>query len=298
MWTIGKLLDWAPGWLGRRGSESPRLDAELLLSSALRCERLDLYLQFDRPCEREELAGFKALVARRGRGEPVAYILGRKGFHAIDLEVGPGVLVPRPETEWLVDKVLAHFDGSTRIGTVVDLGTGSGALALAQAHPWRELEAAPDIVATDVSDTALTCARRNAATLGLADRVRFIKGSDLEPVHDVAPVAAIVSNPPYVLTDVIPTLAPDVRAYEPHLALAGGADGMDVLRRIAAGAHALLSPGGLVAVELGSPEQGAAFAELLSEGGLTEARFEPVGAGPTGIVCGSKGKPIGLTLVT
>ena len=167
-WTVGRLLKWATEWLGRRGSESPRLDAELLLSRALGCERLDLYLQFDRPCDRAELAAFKALVARRGRGEPVAYILGRKGFHAIDLHVGPGVLVPRPETEWLVDDVLRHFEGARPTAPVVDVGTGSGAIALALAHAWRDLDPAPDLLAIDTGEEALRCASANAARLGRA----------------------------------------------------------------------------------------------------------------------------------
>lgn len=286
-WTIGKLLDWATGWLSERSTTSPRLDAELLLGRALDAQRLDLYLQFDKPCDADELANFKKLIVRRGRGEPVAYILGTKGFHAIDLAVGPGVLVPRPETEYLVDHVLQRFADHRPRGPVLDLCTGSGAIALALAHAWIEpdgIDDAPAIIASDLSTDALEYARQNAAALGLSEAVTFVRGDGLTAVANHGPFAAIVSNPPYVLTGIIQTLQPDVRDFEPALALDGGADGMNLLRHIARNAAQNLLPCGSLAVELGSPAQGAQFVELLAQNGLAGAAFVAIGPGPTGYV--------------
>lgn len=284
VWTIGKLLTWAQGWLERRGAGSPRLDAELLLAAALGVQRLDLYLQFDRPCDGDELAAFKALVLRRGAGEPVAYILGRKGFHAIELKVGPGVLVPRPETEWLVDCVLEWVKRTGASGPVADIGTGSGAIALALAHAWRELPEPPRIIATDASDVALRYARENAEKLGLSQHVQCVHGEGLAAAAEFGPFSAIVSNPPYVLTGTLPGLQVDVREHEPTLALDGGIDGLRVLRAIAKGARALLRQGGLLAVELGSPHQGQVLIDTLAESGLGGGECELVGPGPTAVV--------------
>lgn len=282
-WTIAKLLTWATDWLGQQGSASPRLDAELLLADALSVDRLDLYLQFDRPCDATELAAFKGRVLRRAKAEPVAYILGSKGFHAIELEVGPGVLVPRPETEFLVDRALEVASELPR-GPILDLCTGSGAIALAIAHAWRDIEDAPAIVASDVSPKALAYARRNADRLGLTERVHFIAAAGLAECIAHGRFAMILSNPPYVLADVIATLDRDVRDHEPKLALDGGPDGLDVLREIAENAADALLPGGVLAVELGSPGQGAEVVTLLADAGLDDAVFSAIGPGPTGIV--------------
>lgn len=321
-WTIQKLLTWTRDWLTQKGSPSARIDAELLLGEVLKLRRLDLLLRFDQPVDKDELTAFKALIQRRSRGEPVAYILGRKGFYGIDLHVTPAVLVPRPETETLVDVALAFLRAAAAPrGPVLDLCTGSGALVLAIGHellerprglvrparPAPELPAeagdavahaqalpnkppapplaepvARALVATDLSADALTVARDNATRLGL--QVDFRQGDLLAALQPGERFAAIVSNPPYVLSERIATLDRDVRDFEPHLALDGGADGMYILQRLAAGVRDFLLPGGLLVVEVGSREQGLAFAELLATGGLPGAAVELVQGGPTSLV--------------
>ena len=287
-WTVARLLTWATDWLGSKGSLSPRLDAELLLGEALQAQRLDLYLNFDKPADSDELARFKKLIARRARGEPVAYILGRKGFHAIELAVGPGVLVPRPETEYLVDAVLERVGPDGPWGPVLDLGTGSGAIALALAFAWRDLPEPPEMIASDVSPAALDYARRNAAQLELAGRVTFVEAEGPEALIERGPFAVVVSNPPYVRADALASLQRDVVDFEPHRALVSGADGLDLLRRIARSVPALLRPGGIFACELGSPGQGQEVASLLRDGGLLDAVHVPIGPGPTSIVTASR----------
>lgn len=284
-WTIKRMLSWSEGFLAERGSTSPRLDAELLLAEVLSVGRLQLYLDFDRPLIASELAAFKELIKRRARHEPVAYILGRKAFHAIELKVGPDVLVPRPETEWLVDQVLGFLaaEGAAE-GPILDLCTGSGAVALAVAHGLRERGDARHIVASDVSEAALRCARENARILGLEAGIEWLHGDLFAATAGRGPFAVIASNPPYVRSRVMPTLAPDVRDWEPALALDGGAEGLDILWRIAAQAPGHLQAGGLVTLELGSQAQGESIAAALTEAGLRDAAYRAIGPGPTGIV--------------
>ncbi len=279
-WTIKRLLDWSHTFLERYGSESPRLDAELLLTHVLQLRRMDLYVQFDRPLQVDELTAFKGLIKRRARHEPVAYILGTKGFHAIDLAVGPGVLVPRPETEHLVDAALAFLrEPDSPEGPVVDVGTGSGAIALAVAAALGD---ARPVVATERSPDAAQYARKNADALGL--NVPVLEGDLLGPATPHGPFAAVLSNPPYIRSDVMPGLDPTVRDHEPHLALDGGAAGLDVLRRLVDAAPTQLKPGGLFAVELGSRAQGDTVAGWLTSAGFRDAAYSAIGPGPTGLV--------------
>jgi release factor glutamine methyltransferase len=304
LWTIQRLLTWTRDWLTQKGSPSARLDAELLLGEVLKLRRLDLLLRFDQPVEPAELTHFKALIQRRSRGEPVAYILGHKGFHGIDVHVTPAVLVPRPETERVVDVLLAFLRGpDAPQGPVLDLCTGSGAIALAVAFALSEpvpvlrnrsqvddtaevpAPAPPmprPLVATDVSAPALDVARANATRLGLPLDLRH--GDLWDALQPGEAFAAIASNPPYVLHERLATLDVDVREFEPHLALDGGPDGNVVLDRIAAQAKDHLLPGGLLAVELGSREQGLTFAQRLDAAGLVDARVEPIQGGPTSLV--------------
>ncbi len=286
-WTIKRILIWSDGFLSKHGSESPRLDAELLLGEALALRRLDLYLHFDRPLQADELAAYKTLVCRRARHEPVAYILGRKGFHAVDLQVGPGVLVPRPETELLVDRVLQFAAGDDAPqGAALDLCTGSGAIALALAEAWRADEADRPIVGTDISEQGLCWARRNAEALAPAQPIDWRQGDLFGALRPDERFAIIVSNPPYVRSDVLATLNPTVRDHEPMLALDGGDDGMAILNRITAEAPQWLLPGGLLAVELGSREQGESTVQAMTKIGMVGARHEAIGPGPTGVVTG------------
>ena len=234
--------------LSERRSPTPRLDAELLIGHALGLERIELYTGYDRPLSEPELAACRALLERRGRREPVAYIIGRCGFHGLDLAVDARVLVPRPETEVLVERCLAllHDRPAPR---VVDVGTGSGAIALA-------IKAArPDAVVTagDVSADALAVAAANAAALRL--EVELVE-SDLLDGLGGRRFDLIASNPPYVTEAEMAALEPEVAQFEPRLATLAGPRGTEVLERLAAQAPQALAPGGWLAVECGAGQAG------------------------------------------
>lgn len=282
-WTIQRLLAWTREWLTKQGSATPRLDGELLLAHVLKCRRLDLLLRFDQPVTKEELAAYKTLLKRRAALEPVAYILGRRAFHAIDVAVSAAVLVPRPETESLVDEALAFLlRAEAPAGPVLDLCTGSGCIALAVAHGLKTKAAPRLIIATDSSEPALAQARRNADELGY--QVEFHRGDLLEAVPAGTRFAAVVTNPPYVRSGDIAKLDRDVRDYEPVLALDGGRDGLDLLRRIVQGSPALLLPGGLLAMEMGSRAQADTVVGWCQAAGLQLARPVAVLGGPTHLV--------------
>lgn len=256
--TIRALIAATAPWLAKRGSPSARLDTELLIGHALSLKRLDLYLDLDRPLGDDELARCRALVKRRGLGEPVAYILGYREFWGMKLAVTPAVLIPRPETERLVELALAMLPDDVE-GVFVDVCTGSGCIALAILENRPGLTA----VATDISGAALAVARGNAETLGLSDRITFLEGDLLAPCADLRDVRLVVSNPPYVVPGSA-LLAQDVAAFEPKVALYGeGADALGHHRRIVAAAAAILAPGGAVLLEIGA-DQGVAGKALLT----------------------------------
>lgn len=261
--TIGRAIVAAAQRLGGAGVDSPRLDAEVLLGHVLNMTRAQLYAHADQRLTDDQRRRFELLVGRRCQREPVAYLIGRKAFYGLDLLVTPQVLIPRPETELLVDLALdairhrqaASRNGTTPTVTVADIGTGSGAVALAIAANSVHT----DVVATDISAAALDVAQENARRLGLQDRVRFVQGHLLEPLSH--PVDLIIANLPYVAESEWPTLAPDIVNYEPSLALAGGLDGLTLIRELLAQAPQRLRPGGSVFLEIGSG-QGAAVARL------------------------------------
>lgn len=257
-WTVRRVLAWAAGDFRARGLGSPRLDAELLLSSALACTRLDLYTGMDRPLEAAELAAFRGAIERRRRREPVAHIVGEKEFWSLAFEVTPDVLVPRPDTEALVDAALRAGTGDR----LLDLCTGSGCVAIAIARERPALSAD----AVELSPAAAAVARRNAARHGVGDRVAVLEGDLYAPLPAGARYSMIVSNPPYVPDGMIGGLAPEVRA-EPRLALAGGEDGLDVVRRILSDATRFLLPGGAVLLEI-DPGQAARVAGELGPAAL------------------------------
>ncbi len=265
-WSVGKLLAWTTDYLRRRGSESPRLDAEVLLAHVLKWQRVQLYTHFEDAVGAQPRALYRDLVRRRAEGAPVAYLVGRKEFYSLPLKVGPAVLVPRPDSEFVVVEFLSVAKGLTA-PRCVDVGTGSGCLALACAHE----HASALFFAVDVSPEALAVARENARELGLEARVDFRGGSLLEPVTNDGPFDVILSNPPYIPTDVIPTLEPGVRDYEPHCALDGGVDGLRVVSALIAQASAMLKPGGHLILEIGSDQEESVRALLRAQKGFEVA---------------------------
>jgi release factor glutamine methyltransferase len=250
-WTIRRLLDWTEKFLCEKEIENPRLDAQILLAHTLGCKRIDLYVRSDDEPTESQRNAFKALIRKRVEGCPVAYLVGRREFYQLDFKVSPDVLIPRPETEFLVMEALRRLKGMES-PRVVDIGTGTGciALSIARHHSTARL------TATDISAPALAVARRNAEQLGVADRVRLLEG-DL-----FAPLAAetfdlIVSNPPYIAAEEFAGLAREVREYEPRIALEGGADGLDIYRRLIAEAPNYLRSGGYLLLEIGATQERA-----------------------------------------
>jgi release factor glutamine methyltransferase len=269
LWTIGKVLAWTKERFAERALDTPRLDAELLLAHALERDRVALYTHLDQPLSTDELARYRELIKRRLAGEPVAYLLGRREFRSLELAVDARVLVPRPDTETLVDSALALLpplgDVSPR---VVDVGTGSGAVAIAIAVER------PDAIvcAVDVSADAADVARANVArhAPGLVVHV----GDLLAPITEAMDL--VVSNPPYIPSGDLPGLQLEVRR-EPRLALDGGPDGLEVVRRLAAEARAKLAAGGAIAVEIGAGQADAAERILLDAGFDQPRRFRDLG---------------------
>jgi release factor glutamine methyltransferase len=276
-WDLRRVLDWTRAYFERRGLDSPRLDAELLIAHAQGIDRVRLYMNLDKPLSAEELTHIRALIERRAQHEPAAYIMGTRGFWTLDLAVDGRVLVPRPETERLVELALKHLK-TLDAPRIVDVGTGSGAIALALASELPEAE----VHAIDVSTDALAVARANAETNGL-ERVRFHHGDLLAPVVNEAPFHMVVSNPPYIPSGDLPGLMPDVRDFEPHLALDGGPDGLDIVRRLISAAHERLAPGGRLMMEIGH-DQGPAVAALCGAPRFDDATVHPDYAGLDRIV--------------
>lgn len=241
--TVLEVLKRATGYLEQHGSSSPRLDAELLLAHALGLRRLDLYLQFERPLAEPELAPYRDLTARRGRGEPVAYLVGAREFMGLRLAVTPDVLVPNPDTELLVQRAVAWARERDRELVAADVGTGSGCIALALA----KFAARVSVIAGDDSPAALLVARRNAESLGLGDRVRFVEGDLLEPFP--AGLDLICANLPYVDPAVRPSLPAEVLA-QPEHALFAGQGGAELVLRVLEAAPAHLAPGGVLLTEI------------------------------------------------
>ena len=281
-WTILEVLRWTTGRFERHGIESARLDAELLAARAFRHTRVELYMHFDQPLGERELAEYRGLVERRLGGEPVAYILGRKEFWSLDLEVGPAVLVPRPDTEALVEQALELLRSLPAASRVADVGTGSGAIALALKREHPEAE----VVAVDVSPEALALAQGNAERLGL--EVAFALGDLVEPLAGLAPFDLVVSNPPYIPSGDMDGLAAEVRR-EPRLALDGGADGLALVRQLAAAATRILAPGCALAMEIGAGQAAEAM-EILRGHGYAAVGSRRDLAGIERVVFGHRGE--------
>ncbi|HWO10755.1 MAG TPA: peptide chain release factor N(5)-glutamine methyltransferase [Polyangiaceae bacterium] len=249
VWTIGRVLRWATEDLGRRGgNDSPRLDAELLLGYATGLDRVRLIVDSSRPLSPDELTRFRELLVRRRRLEPIAYILGEREFYGLRFSVNQHVLIPRPDTEFLVNVALERTQALHLFGRALDVCTGSGCVAVAfatQRPTWH-------VTGSDISAEALVVARKNALRHGAVWNVDF-RHSDLladipaEPRFDL-----ITANPPYIPDDEVLTLAADIKNFEPHAALCGGADGLSIARRLVKAARGWLAPGGVLAMEVGA----------------------------------------------
>jgi release factor glutamine methyltransferase len=279
LWTILRVLEWTEKRFAERGLGTPRLDAQLLLAHVLQHDRVYLYTHFDQPLAPDELAAYRALIQRRLAGEPVAYLVGKKEFRSLELAVDARVLVPRPDTETLVEAVLALLPAGG--GRVVDVGTGSGAIALALKKARPELE----LFAVDRSPDAVAVARANAERLGLT--VAVLDGDLLAPVAAQAPLLAIVSNPPYIPTADLETLAAEVRK-EPRAALDGGADGLDIIRRLIAESPPLLADGGALALEVGAGQSPSVVALFAADGRYAPAAVTKDLAGIERVVTAKK----------
>lgn len=305
IWTIKAALDWTVGYLERKGDENPRISAQWLLAEACGLSRIELYTRLDQPLSMDERDVLRGYVTRRGQGEPLQYITGEVGFRHISVQVRPGVLIPRPETEVLVSEALALLPPAPRPRAkdeeaeaaaegeageagaadlpsadappapapepllVADLCTGSGCIAcsIAYEHPLAR------VFATDIAPEAVSLARENAAALGLDGRVSVVECDLGEgvPAEAVGALDLVASNPPYVPTAVLAGLPREVAAYEPALALDGGADGLDMFRRLLAFCARALKPGGGFAFELHETCLDEA-ARLAEEAGFSDVR--------------------------
>ena len=252
MHKLVNILTKSEGYFRKRGIPSPRLEAE----------RLQIYLDHDRPMSEEELERVRALVARRGKREPLSWILGSRDFHAITLRTRPNVLDPRPDTETLVEAALEKIPEDHALCYVADIGCGTGAVGLAIAAARPQVR----VYAVDISDDAIAATRENVHALKLSDRVAVLKGDLLEPIPKDRPIDWVVSNPPYIPSKVIDTLEPEVARWEPRLALDGGTDGMSVYARLIPMATQRIRRGMLLEV---GHDQAARVADLLRRAGLT-----------------------------
>ena len=277
-WSVLKLLRWATDYFTEKGIESPRLDAELLLAHALGMDRVEVYVNHDRPLSRAELDRLRPLVRRRGRREPLQYLTGSTEFWSLPFVVSPAVLIPRPDTEILVEEALKRAGEQ---GTLLDIGTGSGVLAISLAHElpgWR-------VSALDISAAALDVARENARANGVSERIDFLQG-------DLATLPAgrydlLVANPPYVAEAEWEQLMPEVRSHEPREALLAEESGLACYRQLARQVGNALQPGGWLLVEIGY-RQAEAVQELWSAAGLEELFVRHDYAGQPRVVGGRR----------
>jgi release factor glutamine methyltransferase len=253
---VGRILEWTAQHLKKSGSDTPRLDAELLLAKARACPRIQLYVQFNEVVPDAQRAVMRDLVRRRAQSEPVAHLVGHREFFSLDFAVSPDVLIPRPDTETLVLDLITHAR-KLPAPAILDVATGSGCIAIAAAVQVP----AARVTASDVSPAALTLARQNADRHGVAARITFLEGDLLAPLPAGAQFDFLVSNPPYIPTAQLETLDREVRDYEPRLALDGGPDGLRFLATLLQQAPSVLVPGGRLLLEF-TPEQAPALLEL------------------------------------
>jgi release factor glutamine methyltransferase len=266
-WTVRKVISWTSGHFEKQQVDAPRLTAELLLAHLLQTDRVKLYVDIDRPLEKSELAAYRALIQRRIAGEPTQYLVGHKQFYNRKFTVDPRVLIPRPETELLVEAVLRGLPEDAT-AQVLDLCTGSGCIGVTLACERKGVT----VTAVDVSSGACEVARANAAALGVADRVKVLEGDLFVPLPQGERFSVITANAPYVASHELAGLQREVQK-EPRLALDGGPEGLAVIQRIADGAKDWLAPGGLLALEIGDG-QGPQVKDILVRAGYREVTIE------------------------
>ena len=242
IWTVQRTMNWCVEYLERHGDEHPTRSAEWLMSAATGLSRVEIYAYYDRPLSVEERDTLREGLRRRGAGEPLQYVTGEVGFRHIILRTAKGVLIPRPETEMLVELVLERIKGAEQ-PRILEVGCGTGCISLSLAK-----EAGAQVTATDISPDAVACATRNVEALELGEHVQIVETDCVDGIE--GPFDVLVSNPPYIPTAVMEELDEEVVGYEPHLALDGGADGLDFFDRLIEVAPSLLAPGGLFAFEL------------------------------------------------
>jgi release factor glutamine methyltransferase len=266
-WTIRRVLDWTRGHFDKQQVDDPRLTSEILLGHVLTLPRVKLYMDLDRPLTKDELATYRALIQRRLAGEPTQYLVGFREFYGRKFAVDDRVLIPRSETELLVEAALRDVkkDEPSR---VLDLCTGSGCVAISIAAERPQAS----VWATDLMPGPIEVAKKNAEALGVDGRVTFFQGDLFAAVPEGATFDVIVSNPPYVKTSDLATLQREVQK-EPRAALDGGADGLDLIRRVVTDGLPRLKPGGLLALEIGD-EQGDAVKEIMTRAGCRDVHIE------------------------
>jgi len=277
-WTVLRLLTWTTDYLKQHGSDSPRLDAEVLLAHARGCERIMLYAAFDQIVGDDDRTKFRGLVKRRAEGTPVAYLVGKREFYSLSFRVTPDVLIPRPETELVVVETLEAIGQSSKFkvqgsrlesdsaSQVADVGTGSGAIAVAVAKHSPHSR----VVAVDLSPAALAIAKENAAALGVAERIEFVQSDLLAGVPPKQQFTVVASNPPYVSESEFAALAPSVKDHEPRQALVAGPKGTEVIERLIPQAVERLLAGGWLILEV-SPMIASRVVDLIAAHG----RYEP-----------------------
>lgn len=278
-WTILRVLEWTSGRFERAGLDASRLEAEVLLADCLGVERLRLYMDYAKPLQQAELSRFRQTIRRRLDGEPLAYITGAKEFWSLTLQVERAVLIPRPETELLVELAVQRASSRDPL-TVVDVGTGSGAVAIAIASELPQAR----VLATEMSADALVVARRNVERHGV--QVELLQGDLLHPLpRELAP-DVVVANLPYIRRGDLVGLQREIVDWEPHAALDGGDDGLDLVRRLIQQGRRVLAPGGVLLLEIGH-DQGAAVHGLLLSAGFAEIEVRKDLAGLDRVAAGS-----------
>lgn len=266
VWTIGKLLEWTASWFNEKHVEGGRLAAELLLARALECRKIELYTRFDQVPTDEQRTAFRELVRQATQHTPIAYLLGHREFFSLEFAVTPAVLIPRPDTEAIVQRALALCRAEPeRTWRVLDIGTGSGCIAIAIAKFGKNTQ----VVASDVSPEAVAVAQANVEKHSLGERVAVMEADLLALPKEATPAEGfdlIVSNPPYIAEAVWRELPPHIRDHEPRLALSPGISGTEIYTRLAAEAAPLLVPGGRVLVEIGH-DQSASVQQIFASAG-------------------------------